>query len=184
MFPRSRKTGRTRHQPNDDHQQCARAHTPTVTRSSPAQRRKRDPRWIGHDRPRAITAQTGSDPFSFRERVGFDANSALRSNSPEELLAHNAELRPPADAGVLPNRHGSSPARQASSVLSNTCHDHPRVATTQVTQIRAETDRVRFDTIFHYSRKSSGPSSRNAAIRRYNTRTDNHESPVRQTGLN
>lgn len=138
---------------------------------------------MDHNRPRAVAAQTGSNPFSYRERVGFNANSTPRPNSPEELSDHCAEMRPPADAGVLTDRHGSSPSRQASSALGNMSHNCPEAAMAMNAQIRTETDRVRFGTVFHHSRKSDGPSYRDAAIRGYNTQTDDHGSPVRWTEL-
>jgi len=177
---RPREARSARHQPNDDHQQ----------RRGRIHRRSRDhpiPTARGRSLLDGSQLPEGSrGPDRLRSvlvpRAGrVDANSAPRPNSPEEPSDHNADMRPPADASVLADRHGSSPSRRASSALGNTKHNCPKAAMAMNAQIRTETDRVRFGTVFHHSRRIDGPSYRDVTIRRYNTQTDDHGSPVRRT---
>jgi hypothetical protein len=179
MFPRPREARRARHQPNDDHQQRRGAYT-DGHEIIPSQRHGGDPCLLDHNCPRAVVANRLRSVLV--PRAGrVDANAASRPNSPEEPSDNNADMRPPADASVLTNRHGSSSSRRASSALGNTYHNCPKAAIAMHAQTRTETDRVRFGMVFHHSRKSDGPSYRDAAIRRYNTQTDDHGSPVRRT---
>jgi hypothetical protein len=92
-------------------------------------------------------------------------------------------MRPPADANVLTDRHKSNPSHQINSTLGNTKHNCPKATITIHTQIHTKTNQIQFSIIFHHSQKNNNPSYQNTAIRKYNTQTDNHESPIRQTKL-
>jgi len=103
------------------------AHTTGCTISPiPSARVRPSPYDRDHNHPRAVTATIGS--ALSRKRGGFD--SALRSNGPEGLTGHRAEIQSPVCTTYKPMIACSSPSHQHGQDLNHdTDPDRPRAVT-------------------------------------------------------